>query len=471
MELTTDFEIFKKDFYEKFDDFKIFNCAEFNLLKVVLDGLKVNYVSRGKVRMELFWPKNMQSLYLFLQRSRNRKKYLKAKAAHLSLEKWKNTPHLIVDPSGRGRVTENGNAISYYFENIKSALNQKACFILEERNTAKFEFDIAKSDIEIYHIYRPLTSEEKELKEELFFCINKIKKEGNFTSDDIRNIKIASQVFFTQFKIWNEVIKVISPRVCFFILNYQREGFMLALRRNRVNAVELQHGLISSSDIFYCLPQGVKSIREKALFPNYMLVYGNYWRNILLSGYELSADQIQEIGYYVYAQAFETVSNKSELQRFLNGSKYVLITTQTFLHSYFISYVIFLQKEFVRLGISKKIVVKPHPEENSELYKVLNNDFTSVCMYNTEYLLENCEYHISIYSTTLYDALRFKCRNYSLHFAEFSTYTTSLVNDGVAAKLLPDTTPFGESAAPYVQGLRDSSIFFAPFNNRILNNF
>jgi hypothetical protein len=54
------FSDFKSDFYAKVSDFTLFDCAEFNALKIVLDGLKVDYVSRGKVKSPIF-----QSLFVY----------------------------------------------------------------------------------------------------------------------------------------------------------------------------------------------------------------------------------------------------------------------------------------------------------------------------------------------------------------------------------------------------------------------
>ena len=41
--MSISFKNFKKEFYSKFTDYKIFEGREFNYFKIALEGLKVNY--------------------------------------------------------------------------------------------------------------------------------------------------------------------------------------------------------------------------------------------------------------------------------------------------------------------------------------------------------------------------------------------------------------------------------------------
>ena len=62
------FSDFKNDFYKRVPDLTLFDCGDINLLKVVLDGLKVNYVKKGKVRSYLFYPTFLYFLYLWFKK-------------------------------------------------------------------------------------------------------------------------------------------------------------------------------------------------------------------------------------------------------------------------------------------------------------------------------------------------------------------------------------------------------------------
>lgn len=110
------FETFKKDFYSRVDDFSVFDFGKYNALKIVLDGLKVNYVERYKSKALIFYPIWILRIIFFL-------KYRK----HAKEVKYINnhTPQkttLLVDYSGRYGTLENGHEVPFYFNKIRSTL-------------------------------------------------------------------------------------------------------------------------------------------------------------------------------------------------------------------------------------------------------------------------------------------------------------------------------------------------------------
>ena len=66
------FTDFKNNFYNKVEDITLFDCGDINLLKVVLDGLKVKYTSKGKVNSYLFYPLWLYNLYCFIKRKKRK---------------------------------------------------------------------------------------------------------------------------------------------------------------------------------------------------------------------------------------------------------------------------------------------------------------------------------------------------------------------------------------------------------------
>ena len=67
------------------------------------------------------------------------------------------------------------------------------------------------------------------------------------------------------------------------------EALIAALRDLGIKSVEIQHGLISASDYYYVYSEKLKPGLEKALFPDTIGLYGQYWKNILLRGAEWKA--------------------------------------------------------------------------------------------------------------------------------------------------------------------------------------
>ncbi len=59
------FRNFKKKFYSKFDDYKIFNGLEFNYFKVALEGIKVDYYQKGKFSKSIFYSEIIYRFFFF----------------------------------------------------------------------------------------------------------------------------------------------------------------------------------------------------------------------------------------------------------------------------------------------------------------------------------------------------------------------------------------------------------------------
>ena len=59
------FKDFKKNFYSKFNDYKIFDGLEFNYFKVALEGIKVDYYQKGKFTKSIFYNEIIYKLFFF----------------------------------------------------------------------------------------------------------------------------------------------------------------------------------------------------------------------------------------------------------------------------------------------------------------------------------------------------------------------------------------------------------------------
>ena len=102
------FKEFKKYFYSNFTDFKIFNGLKFNYFKIALEGLKVNYIKKGKFSTPIFNSNLNFRIFLSFYKLKNilngnHKKFYN----HLKIaNQFKNSEYLIIDP---GRFVEQGN--------------------------------------------------------------------------------------------------------------------------------------------------------------------------------------------------------------------------------------------------------------------------------------------------------------------------------------------------------------------------
>lgn len=426
------FSSFKERFYGRNKDLTLFDCMEFNLLKVVLDGLFVDYASKSKLFVYFHYPVFLVRIIFFLKRIQYKSNIKKIKQ-ELS---FINDKKIIL----RGTYKlEQGVKSSRVFNNITKELSSDSyCFI----NDVRLKDTNSKADLDLAYlyndvVYQSLSKEEVTLLKELQNTYSKIEKESKFDKLELINIRFAIQKFFLDYLKWSRILKESKAKYFIFRCHYHFEGMLLALKRKGIKTIELQHGLIAEEDIFYVMPKVVAIVAERALFADEIWVYGEAWKNTLLKGGEYPVGKIKFFGYYVDDKI---VVNES-LLNILNvkkGRKVILVTTQTGLHEKFIEYINWLKVDMNNKGLwmSYLIVIKAHQNEEKGIYnELLEQD--NVCLYegNIDSIFNESDIMLSVYSTTIIEALRFKINCYSLFVERYSDYIDSFVKKGYSRKL------------------------------------
>lgn len=461
------FTDFKNDFYSRVNDVHLFDCGDVNLIKVVLDGLKVDYVSKGKVRSLIFFP---FFIFYFFIKIKKTLKFKEENEDYLiqKINKGIGKKHLISD---MGRIVYNSKKEpkSLYFDNIIKTYSRENVFIVMDKVLDdKLDFDICINDIVEIVQYKTLSKSDKFFRDNLLKTFLNIKKSKKFDKKELENIKYAFHKFFTEYKAWNYLVKKLGNiQTCLFICHYHKEGQILALKNSKIKCIELQHGLIASQDIFYLFPKLVSEIRDKALFADRLLVYGNFWKNKLLNGSEYLNNQIDIIGYYLYNDFSEIMDE--ELNSFTRDKMVIVITTQTFLHNQFIDFTTKLENFIIENNKNAIIILKPHPAEKLEIYTnaFSNSKLIRVLQYPLPLIFNKASVHISVYSTTLFDALRHNLKNYVFKVAGCEDYVNEIIESGIATEILEFDQLFNIKDE---SNLINSIDFYANFNNRFLIN-
>lgn len=447
------FSAFKQQFYSKIGDATCFDVLDINLLKVVLDGLKVQYTKRGKMS-HLFNKSTFFAFIYFL--SKISIDFKKRNTLKNKIAKIRNTKY-IIGFSDRSITNEN-KEYSIYFQKIFSEFGrEKFCYITKNKN-AKVNADIDFSDLVFGFNVFSLSNIK------LFFAIKKwlknIHTNDVWTMDEIENIEAASFLFYINYLKFDYFFKNKKFAKAFLICHYHNEAFILACKRNNIIVNELQHGLIAKEDIFYVFPDQVSKVIHKALFPDTIFVYGDFWKNVLLNGSEYSQSDIRKIGYYHYEKPNTPKINISEFDQ----KKIILITTQYSAHQYFID---FINRLSPKLKSDWKIVVKLHPAETLDEYKILRS-LTNVEFANgnlDEWILKS-EFLITIFSTTIFDAIRLGKFSFSLNIQLYSDYVTNLVNIGASVLLNMNDNPV-EKLHEFDK-MSNSNEFYSEFNKACL---
>jgi len=456
------FSSFKNDFYSRIKDFSIFDVNDINILKVVLDGLKVNYVSKGKVNSFMFYPYPIYKTYCFF-------KSLEKQTFKSKLNVNTTNRVIIIDNNRRVKESDNSKK-SLYFDNIVKLLDKSSLQIIQYPSTTKkvYNDEESYSFFENIFLFEKLTNEEKKFRQSLIETFVRIKKSKLFTESELKNIKFSIHRFFHEYKVWNRILDL-YPNInkSLLVCHYHKEGIIYSMKRKNIFTIELQHGLIAQQDIFYCFPDSTKQIIDKALFANQIWVYGEYWKNVLMKGAEYSENKIFNIGYYLYEKMFSKEDN-FKLENIIVTDT-ILITTQTHLHEEFIDFAKKLYNFKIASNKNFSIVIKPHPAENKEIYLSAFKDFSQIYVVDIpiNILFKHIKVHISIYSTTLYDALRFGVKNYVFSIPRCKDYVLEIVNNGVAELIEDDLGNFYSNS---VSNKIDSSYYFEDFNKNLLLN-
>ncbi len=439
------FSDFKQNFYARIKDLSVLDCEEYNLLKVVLDGLKVDYKSRGIGNQAVFKPHGVVSLLFFAKRIKYFSAIRRARKEAAGIAPALKLPYFLFD-NGRAAEDEKGDKVSFYFNKIKRHLGPENCGVIYEAKRG-LEKGITINELFMSTLFNSYSRDEKPQIAALKRTYTAIEKLNVFTPDELFNIRVAINKFFDEYRFWRFVLKETQAKFALFEEHYQREGFILALRRKNIKVVELQHGLIAPEDVFYVFPEAVRKIAPKALFPDRLFTYGQYWSDVLSRGFEFGPGQVEVLGVYQELNRNVSALQKKELDDFAEGNKIILVTTQTFLHDYFVEYIQWLSADLYKRGSGVKIVVKIHPAEKPADYALLNGLENVRMMYvNTEYLLSKCSWHVSGYSTTLYDATKYDCRNFSLLIEKCRDYIDTFINEGISQLILKNQNPMDMGA-------------------------
>ena len=249
-------------------------------------------------------------------------------------------------------------------------------------------------------------------------------------------------VFFEAYRQWYWLLKHAQPACVYFICHYHNEGLIAVCKILGIQIIELQHGLISRKDIYYVYPLRYSAYYGKAMFPDKLWVFGNYWKNLFHGFAEELCAQIEVVGDYRYEQLRSIPGMKKD--------EFVLCSQKN-LHEPYIRYIQFLKNEILPKHPSWKLVVKLHPlerefdryvQEASSQVEILPLQAPLVDVFNRS------KFQISIYSTTFFDALGFDMVNYALSDTGYSAdYVEEMIQDRVALPLRTTADPIEQFLA------------------------
>ena len=202
-----------------------------------------------------------------------------------------------------------------------------------------------------------------------------------------------------------KLLKRIKPKLVVMVTSYARKSLVEACRILRIPTVELQHGVISPYHPGYSFPG---SAFNEVSFPDYLLVFGNYWRSF--AKYPIDRERIITVGY-------PYLEKKKRQYTRLKRKRQIVFISQNRLGTPISRLALELSKVS---GFDYKIIYKLHPLECSQWRKrypwLVGARMDVIDTLGTDLykLLGESHAQVGVASTAVYEGLAFGLKTYLL---------------------------------------------------------
>ncbi|MDY7029837.1 MAG: hypothetical protein SVR04_16210 [Spirochaetota bacterium] len=217
---------------------------------------------------------------------------------------------------------------------------------------------------------------------------------------------------YRKFRIKQEAVKIllkrIKPKIVFLVCSYGLEYLVQACRDLKIPTVELQHGVISHYHVGY----ECAGTHPKKSFPDYLFTFGKYWKQA--AHFPIPQDRIFPVGYPFLEEKIASMKSCEKTMQ-------VLFISQGTIGKKLGEFAV----RFAEMNRDVKVVFKLHPveftrwrgqyhmlreAEEKGLLRVIDTKTPSLYSLFCESAVQ-----VGVYSTALFEGIRFGCRTYLLN--------------------------------------------------------
>ncbi len=371
------------------------------------------------------------------------------------------TPYVIQDP---GRLTADGHSV--FFTKIMQALDPMSFTVLVKRRKAQSQHEQVIEEAEGKFAF-PGLKIWRQLKD-LRAVYENAQSSGRWNDEELHYLDSSLHSFLMRYaRCWGSYDAAKNKKV-FFTVHYINEGFICAMRDMGIQTVELQHGLISGADLYYVYPEDYRPWVKNMFLPDYLLMYGDLWRNRLLQGIEWKPEQLLMMGDYTELFVQEKASAQKE--------NVVLMCAQKFLSDQYLPWIEQL-KIVLKNHPDWKMVVKLHPYEPKQdvpKYMALADEQVEIVQSGSlNDWFSKSKIQLSVYSTTFYDAIGYDIMNYALiNTGVYDAYVDEMLAAEVAVGIALNEDPIERFTQEGVQGiLKNKTPIYAPWDSKKFQTF
>lgn len=431
----------------------------FNLYKVFQHAIAAYMLEnkRGIVKYKLHWPIMLQRAYYALRS-------FKGYAAPTSLKS------IVFRDDARRGSDKDGEVRSFYIHRLKESLDPDSySTIAQPFSPNSDKFDVSISQIDSLQ-NAPLKKAERLLLHELQLLA--ARASSWLPAEIMPYLYAALQVFFESYHRYYQFFRSQTLSHLIMTTHYHNEGLIAAAKACGIRVIELQHGLISPLDVYFNYPESLRPFSERALFADDIVVFGNYWKDVLLQGSEYPEERIHVAGDY----SLTSLKNGESVSSTFSKQNVLLVCAQKNLSGDYLSYLDFLLEKVAPEHPEWEFWVKLHPLEKEVDRYMAYQDKKQCRVIGKEgdlnELLEVAKIQVTIYSTTLYDALGKGVVNFALQdYGKFADYAASMVDTGVALGLRADEDPISrfESLGDHALSLKREDVY-AKYNPAVFTS-
>ena len=363
------------------------------------------------------------------------------------------------------RITKDGNACyDLYNYQIIQTFGVKKVLVLQDRHDAArgklFPPGLVIDDLTPFLFL---------FEKVLALCLRKeVKDFENALAKKIEQIGYSRKIirvklikFYARYLFYDFFLKAIKPNTAILTCHYSKHAFIAACRKLAIPTIELQHGLIHRESKSIYSPNLSKAFIEPFrlhLLPNYLAVYGEYWKEVVTEGKLFPSDAVILIGFYLKTKEIKGKAQKS-------AKETILFSTQHTVQTQIVEYIKFLSNSLD--PETWRIIIKPHPAEIDSAYQNLSiPGFIEVSHKGIDHLLQKADIHIGVYSTVVYEAIRYNVNNYCLYVDTVRAHCDEIIASGVAKRLDQGVLPSLDSKD---SNMLNPKYFFDDFHPEVLS--
>lgn len=368
---------------------------------------------------------------------------------------------LLIDP-GRAFRDEAGREQSVHFFKIRRLLGERQTTLVSLYPGGKGYADYQLS--EFTGCLPPPSRADRKMLRTLRRTFLESRRSGVFSEQELRYIASALDVFYSGYRLWGYQLRRSAVSQCYLVCHYHIEYLIAVLGEMGVQVVEIQHGLISPRDIYYVYDKEFGPALRNAFFPDYITVYGPYWKRILLKGSEFSPGQIIVAGNYRPWKLHTPVP-------FHQRKPIILVCSQKEMETAYVPIVDWISAA-VAGDPNWSVVLKLHPQEQKRhIYESRSWPKVRIAgpHERIDDLLDEVSVQLTIYSTTLYDALGRNVVNFSVQDAQSADYASDMVQEKVAfpIRIGEDILARYREAVAQMEHLLSSEEVYSPFRSAV----